>query len=130
MLFTDRSLWTIVHGVVLGGAALMALAAALFAMSVMRVGGSFGRRDGQSVAFTGEAGVFIAVVLWVRCSWAPISFSRPTAPRRPMASATSASIPGPCSWRILIPHGCMRLPWRAKSTCPGLLRCSRRQSRS
>jgi hypothetical protein len=37
MLFTDRSLWTIVHGVVLGGAALMALAAALFAMGVMRV---------------------------------------------------------------------------------------------
>ena len=36
MLFTDRSLWTMAHGVVLGGAALMALAAAMFAPGVMR----------------------------------------------------------------------------------------------
>ena len=36
MLFTDRSVWTLVHGVVLGGGALMALAAALFAMGILR----------------------------------------------------------------------------------------------
>jgi len=30
MLFTDRSIWTMVHGIGLGGAALMGLAAALF----------------------------------------------------------------------------------------------------
>jgi hypothetical protein len=30
MLFTDRSIWTMVHGIVLGGAALMGLSAALF----------------------------------------------------------------------------------------------------
>lgn len=36
MLFSDRSLWTMLHGIVLGGGALMALAAALFAIAVMR----------------------------------------------------------------------------------------------
>jgi hypothetical protein len=36
MLFSDRSIWTMVHGIVLGGAALMALAAALFALYAMR----------------------------------------------------------------------------------------------
>ncbi len=36
LLFSERSIWTMIHGVVLGGGALMALAAALFALSTMR----------------------------------------------------------------------------------------------
>jgi hypothetical protein len=36
MLFTERSLWTMIHGILLGGAALLALAAALFAMYLIR----------------------------------------------------------------------------------------------
>ena len=32
MLFSDRSLWTMLHGIVLGGGAMMALSAALFAL--------------------------------------------------------------------------------------------------
>jgi len=65
MLFTDRSLWTMVHGVVLGGAALMALAAALFAMGVMRLADrSDVSTDHQSRSLAGLV-VFIAVVLWV-----------------------------------------------------------------
>lgn len=36
MLFTDRSLWTMVHGIGLGGAALMGLAAALFYLYATR----------------------------------------------------------------------------------------------
>ncbi len=36
MLFTTRSIWTMVHGIVLGGGALMALAAALFALYALR----------------------------------------------------------------------------------------------
>jgi hypothetical protein len=36
MLFTERSMWTMVHGIVLGGAALLALAAALFSMYLLR----------------------------------------------------------------------------------------------
>jgi hypothetical protein len=44
-LFTDRSIWTMIHGIVLGGAALMALAATLFALRAMRLPGS---SDGAS----------------------------------------------------------------------------------
>ncbi|HWB40416.1 MAG TPA: hypothetical protein VG500_04105 [Gemmatimonadales bacterium] len=36
MLFTERSIWTMVHGIVLGGGALLALGAALFGLRAMR----------------------------------------------------------------------------------------------
>jgi len=36
MLFTSRSIWTMIHGIVLGGGALMTLAAALFYLLAMR----------------------------------------------------------------------------------------------
>jgi hypothetical protein len=36
MLFTERSLWTMVHGIGLGGAALLALAAILFGIYLLR----------------------------------------------------------------------------------------------
>ena len=36
MLFSDLSLWTMLHGIVLGGGALMALSAALFALYTAR----------------------------------------------------------------------------------------------
>ena len=36
MLFSERSLWTTVHGIGLGGAALLGLAAALFYLSAAR----------------------------------------------------------------------------------------------
>lgn len=36
LLFSSRSIWTMVHGIVLGGGGLLALAAALFAMIAMR----------------------------------------------------------------------------------------------
>jgi hypothetical protein len=65
MLFTENSLWTMVHGIALGGAALMALAAALFAIYVMREapGTELGleepsRKLGLLTAFT-------AVTLWL-----------------------------------------------------------------
>jgi hypothetical protein len=35
-LFSGRSIWTMIHGIVLGGGALMALAAALFSLRAMR----------------------------------------------------------------------------------------------
>lgn len=35
-LFSDRSVWTMIHGIVLGGGALMALGAALFSLRAMR----------------------------------------------------------------------------------------------
>jgi hypothetical protein len=36
MLFSDRSLWTMLHGIVLGGGALIAMSAALFAIFTAR----------------------------------------------------------------------------------------------
>lgn len=65
MLFTDLSLWTMIHGLVLGGAALMALFAALFAMRAMRTPdqSDAARRDqARSLA---RLTVFIAAVLWL-----------------------------------------------------------------
>jgi len=65
MLFTDRSIWTMVHGIVLSGAALIALSAALFSMLAMREG------DGSVVATRSQSrslarlAVLIAVVLWL-----------------------------------------------------------------
>ncbi len=66
MLFTELSIWTMIHGIVLGGAALMALSAALFSVHVMRAA------DGlEDVATESESRslarltVFIAVVLWM-----------------------------------------------------------------
>lgn len=44
MLFSARSLWTMLHGIALGGAALLALAAALFALYLLR------ERDHRSTA--------------------------------------------------------------------------------
>ena len=68
MLFTDRSIWTMIHGVVLGGTALMALFAALFYMYAMRTADD---TDDTSVATRSRSRslaqltVLIAVVLWL-----------------------------------------------------------------
>jgi heme A synthase len=48
VLFSGRSIWTMVHGIVLGGAALMGLAAALFSLRAMRP--SEGEVAGQNQA--------------------------------------------------------------------------------
>jgi hypothetical protein len=65
MLFTERSIWTMVHGIGLGGAALMGLAAALFYLFAARP--SEGRHlpsPGASRAFAALS-VFTAVMLWL-----------------------------------------------------------------
>jgi len=63
MLFSDRSLWTMLHGLVLSGGALMLLVAALFALRVMAApeGATIPAR--QSTAFAWLL-VAIAVLLW------------------------------------------------------------------
>jgi hypothetical protein len=64
-LFSERSIWTMIHGMGLGGAALLALAAALFAMFLMRRGdtAAIGGTDASRpiALLTG----FIAVMLWL-----------------------------------------------------------------
>jgi hypothetical protein len=65
MLFTDRSIWTMVHGIVLGGAALMGLSAALFYLSAARAS------DGPEVPASNASPALAAltaltaVVLWL-----------------------------------------------------------------
>ena len=60
LLFTDRSIWTIVHGIVLSGGALMALAAALFSLRTMRTGAT--PEQSRSLA---QLLVFVAAMLWL-----------------------------------------------------------------
>jgi hypothetical protein len=61
MLFSDRSLWTMVHGIVLGGGAMMALSAALVALyTARRVPRS--AADGNTLAWLTAA---IAAMLWL-----------------------------------------------------------------
>jgi hypothetical protein len=63
MLFSVDSVWTMIHGVALGGAALMALGAALFVLFFMDAQtGSDVPADSERVA---RLTVFIAVALWL-----------------------------------------------------------------
>lgn len=65
MLFTERSIWTMVHGIGLGGAALMGLAAALFYLFAARPSdGLHSPSPGASRAFAALS-VFTAVMLWL-----------------------------------------------------------------
>jgi hypothetical protein len=62
MLFSDRSVWTMVHGIVLGGAALMALSAALFSLYTAGRGAPPGAFETRAL---GRLTTFIAVALWL-----------------------------------------------------------------
>lgn len=65
MLFTSDSLWTMLHGIVVGGAALLGLAAALFWLyATRRPAGSPVVAQGNGRAFAGLT-VFVAVMLWL-----------------------------------------------------------------
>jgi hypothetical protein len=64
MLFSERSIWTMVHGIGLGGAALLGLAAALFYLYAVRPESSSSHTEPGSRAFTLLA-VFTTVVLWL-----------------------------------------------------------------
>ena len=64
MLFSDRSLWTMAHGIVLGGAALMGLAAARFAVYVAQP--SDAPRGGvRATRAFASLNVATAVALWL-----------------------------------------------------------------
>lgn len=61
-LFSDRSILTMIHGLVLSGAALLGLAAALFHLYAVPHGGAGVARPGRSFAWLT---VLIAVALWL-----------------------------------------------------------------
>ena len=64
MLFSERSIWTMVHGIGLGGAALLGLAAALFYLYAARPAPDPPGNETGSRAFA-MLTVFSAVMLWL-----------------------------------------------------------------
>ena len=65
LLFSERSLWTMLHGVVLGGGSLMALAAALFSLCSMRAVGASSVAADQQARHLATLLVLTAVLLWL-----------------------------------------------------------------
>ena len=64
MLFSERSIWTMVHGIGLGGAALVSLAAALFYLCAARPAPLSSETEAGSRAFA-MVTVFTALMLWL-----------------------------------------------------------------
>ena len=64
MLFSERSIWTMVHGIGLGGAALLGLAAALFYLYAARLVPDPTGNETGSRAFA-MVTAFSAVMLWL-----------------------------------------------------------------
>ena len=64
MLFSERSLWTMLHGIGLGGAALVGLAAALFYLYAARPAPLSSEAETGSRAFA-TITVFTALMLWL-----------------------------------------------------------------
>ena len=62
MLFSERSLWTMVHGIGLGGGALIALAAVLFAVLIVRP--QAGDADAYRTRPITAMAVMAAVMTW------------------------------------------------------------------
>jgi hypothetical protein len=65
LLFTARSIWTMIHGIVLGGGALMALSAALFSLRAMRTENASDAASQNQSRYLVWLTVFTAVVLWL-----------------------------------------------------------------
>ena len=64
MLFSERSIWTMVHGIGLGGGALLGLAAALFYLYAARPAPLTAGIETESRAFAAVT-VFTAIMLWL-----------------------------------------------------------------
>ena len=65
MLFTERSLWTMIHGIVLGGGALLALAAVLFSLHAMRAETDTAAVPENQARYVGWLMVLTSVLLWL-----------------------------------------------------------------
>lgn len=65
LLFTSRSIWTMIHGIVLGGGALMALAAALFSLAAMRTSLVSDEATDRQARYLAGLLAFSAAALWL-----------------------------------------------------------------
>lgn len=64
LLFSGRSVWTMIHGIVLGGGAIMALAAALFSLRAMRAEGALSAGAQDQSRYLAWLVVLAAAALW------------------------------------------------------------------
>lgn len=68
LLFSGRSIWTMIHGVLLGGGALLGLAAALFSLGTIRVATPADAVDATAqhqARYLGPLLVLVALALWL-----------------------------------------------------------------
>lgn len=70
LLFSGRSVWTMIHGIILGGGALLGLSAALFALITMRTAdtvadGTFPERSRDRAHYLGWLISAVAILLWL-----------------------------------------------------------------
>ena len=129
MLFTELSIWTMIHGIVLGGAALMALATALFALRVLGTHGRYAEAAEAQARSLARLTVFIAAMLWLTVLVGTYIVFPPYRATPPVGTIELAQYPKSfiqASPRK--PRGYMPLLWRARSICRGSPRCSQRQS--
>ena len=65
LLFTERSIWTMLHGIVLGGGSLLGLSAALFSLTTFRVPHHGDVDVGNQTRHIGWLLTFVAIALWL-----------------------------------------------------------------
>jgi hypothetical protein len=65
LLFTGRSIWTMIHGIILGGAALLGLSAALFSLATIHAADAADATARQQARYLGSLTVTVAVLLWL-----------------------------------------------------------------
>jgi hypothetical protein len=65
LLFSERSIWTMVHGIVLGGAVLAAFVVALYCMWSMRAAEGPSPFIHRQCRFFGRLLIFLAIGLWL-----------------------------------------------------------------
>jgi len=64
-LFTADSIWTMVHGIVLGGGALLGLSAAIFSLGTMQVADAADATARNQARFLGWLIALLAILLWL-----------------------------------------------------------------
>ena len=83
MLFTERSIWTMIHGIVLGGGALMALFAALFSLWTLRTADASSlavqrqARDLGWLTAAAAAALWLTVIVGIYVIFAPYRATPP-----------------------------------------------------
>ena len=65
MLFSGRSIWTMIHGMALGGGALMGLFAALFSVRAMATADAAGTSSERQSRYLAWLTVLVAILLWL-----------------------------------------------------------------